>query len=458
MNKSLDSLLDDIDNDFNKSLPDSGFRLTKMFERGSLPVKIINTVLLAACTAGAFNVQAQNLEDVNLGNNIEQTQQVMFEELENDFEIPQPCDENSLNKLKTAFEDVKKIELDDLKEIVDSKQASVFKVGELNELVILAFDSNEYPLPQEAKDWLKLGTISNNPFSTATVYEDCKEINFINIKIDRNTSAYDPIDEEGIIWDDEITSDSPDNPFEDIEVVAENTLSFEDPDVIERAVIQENVNLITFVHELSHTNSNQKKLNDIDMGRFEKVIKKETVSDVFSILGTSSIKNFDHATTVQMIEDLAEKREERLGYGDFDHATTASLYALADIIHDNPEMLDDLKSFKIQELDNVSFDFAISAVEKTKADYSKDPLDRKVWLGLQDGEKTKEDLTRDLLTEFDKEELSELSNILKSSIEKNKLKMEMENTVNDLKEEVSVSMGNDEPSNVSLSMSTKLKY
>lgn len=395
-NNKNDELLTDIDQEFNKSLPDSGFSLTKAFNRDGLTYKVVNLLLLAACTVGAFNGYSKIEELVNSrSDNL-----IIHTEM-----------------MKIKYEDTTVISADNLEEISNNKATGVYKIKGTDRLTVLSYDDDDKEVhSDETKNLMNLYEIPKN-YSYAVYNPDNMDINYVNIDTNNKNFLY---------------------------LMDKNALVYQHED------------LLTLAHELAHVNLSQleyeQQANSEGVSDFEKMLVKESSSDLFSVMAVSKIKNLNIEETTKMLIEKSQERNLAMHLNsDYDHSTMVALKGLSNAFRSDSKTFEDLKSLSFDEMDKVLVEFAISSVDKIDIDFKTNPQN------LNKNTKELDDVKIALMSPSeDSMQSQELISSLTMDIQHSKFEMEIQEKVSSMKQESSDLLDKEPKKGVSLK--TNIKY
>lgn len=440
-----EGLLSEINNEFNDSLKDDSFSLTKMFKKGSLPVQIINTLLLTACTTGAFGANAKNANELDV---------------ENHF-VPTNI---NYDLIKENYQDAEIITAQNLEEISENKQNGIYKFKGSDDIILLAFENETYQFPREAIDFIQSSDLqqdgsyaSHNP-----VYPD---VGFVNVNHSKDIQPIeDYVSNTDIVWDDEIIESPnpveetpewdgwvpPEIDFEDIEPTEEeNELDrrlheqenrekeFNNKIVKHKKenwpLFSEHEDLFVLAHELSHSNENQKdfsksvqEINEATnyqgVTDFQKKLTLEASSDLFGILAVSKIKDLNLEDTQQLLTELSEYREHNFSkYKDSRHFTSTYIDNFNNMLTESPEILTELQNLNIDKLNEIMTKTGISYVENSDLNFKEM---NKTLKNTSDFSELSEEVYSKLSASSEKTE--EIKNMILTDISKNKNKNEIQ--------------------------------
>lgn len=326
----MDSLIK-LNQDFNNSL-DSGFSLTKTFKKGGLTNKIVNMVLFASLTMGAFKSFANEMHN-QYSPTQETTQEIVVDNnvsANSEFSLNNFLRDQVIN----LFENPKTFDSNDIIDIVKNEKTSVYKMQDSNELLVIAYKNNidtgnptnDKILTKflESENYFKMGS----PFSYSDINEDdnaSNDVNYINLV----NNFYSEIRED----------------------FAEK-----------HPTLAKYQNEIIMAHELIHASANQKEIrekvnnnlseDDYSYQKYNHKLYAETDSDISSILVVAKAKDLSFDETIKIFEELSEFRKFELeNYNDIDHATHYGINAFVKTLKDNPILFE---SLKLQDMDNIT--------------------------------------------------------------------------------------------------------
>ncbi len=410
MKNKANDLLENINNEFNNSLPDSGFSLSKMFKRDGMPSKMVNLLLLTACTTGAFSGNAfasDSLEQNQTKSQVEQSYETM----------------------RDTFVDVTDINAKNIVEISESNEGGVYNFHGSDRLIALTFDSNLDNLKPEAKNWLDVNNLNTANESRAVFKIKQDDIAYANI------ANYDYSQDNVELTENQLEMFHPD-------YVPENAREIKTITPDETPMLHQNHDLFVLAHELSHLNDNQVDLtvNNNEMTKIEKTLTKEAASDIFGIMAVSKAKDLNLDDTIQLLDDVSQWRSDNVSlHKDVEHGTTPILNEFKENITNNPEMFDDIKSLDFNNLDDTTSKFAFSTMEHLDFDFQKHDEIMKnedfkySRIDLYENERALEDLLREDL-DLSRKESNSIEDNLFDNIQSNQNDMtaesQMEEPVN----------------------------
>ncbi len=458
MSKNKGAFLESMDEIFNESLPEDGFSLTKMFDKNSLPVKTVNLLLLTACTAGAFNVQAKELVQSDLYNSNITAEKTLATDM-----------------LKDAYADPTIITADNLESIADDLNTGVYTMEGSDRLVVLSFNGEDSDHSEVANNWIDSFYVGDRLESYAIVDYDYSDISYVNIDANNKENQEYKNNQnwlDDVVWDDEVENlNTNETSLIDDGFVTETTFDEEVPNSdieqeinlneitpdSEMTLLQENFDLRVLAHELSHTNKKQRDYIDDfpeDGLDLEKILQAESTSDLFSILAVSKIKKYNQEETLGMISDLSDDRNDYLvNHNDFVHSTMLSLSTLSNALENNDGLLDDLKSLSLEEIDSVVFKMSKNTLDTvdynvTREKLTKDELDA---IEFEDQlEKTielRKNFKEVMNSELSGSEFDNVERDLLNDVAIAKINMKQSNLKDSLEDEIKETMSLDEDNN-----------
>lgn len=441
------SLLSDINNEFNNSLKDDSFSLTKMFKKGSLPVQIINTLLLTACTTGAFGAHAKNANELEVESHFAPTNL--------NYEL-----------IKENYQDTEIITAQNLEEISENKMKGIYKFKGSDDLILLAFENETYQFPREAIDFIESSNLQQDG-SYATYNPQYPDVGFVNVN---NLKGIQPVEDyisnADIVWDDEII-ESP-NPVEENpdwngwvppEIEIEYSAPTEEELKLEERLHEqenrekefnnkivkhkqenwplfyENEDLFVLAHELSHSNGNQKdfsksvqEINETTnyqgVTEFQETLTLETSSDLFGILAVSKIKDLNLEDTKQLLTEVSEYREHNFSkYKDSRHFTSTYIDNFNNMLTESPEILTELQNLNLDKLNETMTNTGISYVENSDLNFKE--MNRTL-----NRNSDFSDLSEEVYSKLsvNSEEAELIKNMILTDISKNKNERQLEGT------------------------------
>lgn len=129
----------------------------------------------------------------------------------------------------------------------------------------------------------------------------------------------------------------------------------------------------TFIlgHELDHVYKNQPNkigLKDSsDNKHFTPILQLEITSDIFGVMFTAKVHDFDLKTTNSFLDELIKYRKNGLtNNGDLRHGTHYALESFKEILNEDPSILETLKNLNLDKLDQKIFDISETIFDSTE--------------------------------------------------------------------------------------------